>query len=295
LPSLRAATDRAEDAIHAARLLDQIGEQEDVARLRRFSKQSPRGQDSNLGRGLARRIAPRVLVEDQGRVVLRIGDRAVEGTDIRRKVLALLCYLITRSRFAATKEEVLDALWPDAEPGVALNSLNQTVYFLRRVFEPEYREDTSPGYVRHESDVIWLDRQLISARSQLCLDYVRSLPPTPSPDEVDRLLSMYLGPFALDFAYEEWAAGYRDALHAAFLHIVENAISSDTATGHFDRGVRLARRALEVDPEADQLEVSLLRLLRLTGAHAAAAEQYSHYASVLRETLGVEPPPLESL
>jgi len=31
------------------------------------------------------------------------------------------------------------------------------------------------------------------------------------------------------------------------------------------------------------------------GAHAAAAEQYAHYATSMREQLGIEPPPLDSL
>ena len=62
----------------------------------------------------------------------------------------MLCYLITRMRFSATRDEILDALWPEMAPNVALNSLNQTVYFLRRVFEPGYKEDTSAGYVHHD-------------------------------------------------------------------------------------------------------------------------------------------------
>jgi DNA-binding SARP family transcriptional activator len=66
-------------------------------------------------------------------------------------------------------------------------------------------------------------------------------------------------------------------------------------SGHFDRGVLIARRALEIDPDAEQIELSLLRLYRRTGAHAAAAEQYAHYAGVLRSELGVDPPPLDSL
>ena len=44
-----------------------------------------------------------------------------------------------------------------------------------------------------------------------------------------------------------------------------------------------------------QIELSLLKLYRRTGAHAAAAEQYAHYAAVLRNDLGIEPPPLDSL
>jgi two-component SAPR family response regulator len=112
---------------------------------------------------------------------------------------------------------------------------------------------------------------------------------------VAELVAMYQGAFALDFAYEDWAVAYRDALHAAFLQVVEGAVAEDSATGHYDRGISLARRALAVDPEAEQVELSLLRMLRLSGAHAAAAEQYAHYSYVLRESLGMEPPPLDSL
>ena len=117
----------------------------------------------------------------------------------------------------------------------------------------------------------------------------------PTPAEVADLAEHYSGQFALDFAYEEWASDYRSSLHSSYLQIIEKAVASDTANGHFARGIDLARRALDMTPEADQIELSLLRLYRLSGSHAAAAEQYAHYASVLRDQLGVEPPSLDSL
>jgi two-component SAPR family response regulator len=79
------------------------------------------------------------------------------------------------------------------------------------------------------------------------------------------------------------------------LEVVERAVVSDLETGHFDRGITVARRVLEIDPTAESVELSLLRLYRASGAHAAAAEQYGHYASQVREQLGVEPPALEDL
>ena len=88
--------------------------------------------------------------------------------------------------------------------------------------------------------------------------------------------------------------GYRDTLHASFLEVVERAVWDDFSVGHHDRAIRTARHALEIEPSAENVEASLLKLYRVTGAHAAAAEQYAHYAGMLRE-LGVEPPPLESL
>jgi two-component SAPR family response regulator len=99
----------------------------------------------------------------------------------------------------------------------------------------------------------------------------------------------------LDFEYEEWAAAYRETLHAAYLEIVERSVLDDFTSGHYDRGITVARRALDVDPTAEQIEICLLRLYRVTGAHSAAAEQYAHYASFVREELGLEPPPLENV
>jgi len=166
---------------------------------------------------------------------------------------------------------------------------------MRRVFEESYSDDLSPGYVRHDSDVIWLDPELVDSRSRRCRLLIGSLDGRPSPGDVERLVNEYRGRFALDFEYEEWAGSYRDSLHAAYLEIVERAVAEDAAGGHFDRGIKVARRALEVDPSAEQIEVSLLRMYRATGAHAAAAEQYAHYAGVMRSELGIDPPPLEAV
>jgi ATP/maltotriose-dependent transcriptional regulator MalT/DNA-binding SARP family transcriptional activator len=293
----RAAMDRSSESnLHAARLLDVIGVAEDVPILRtigRAAKQSP--ADASLGKRLARKLAPRVFVEDQGRVEILIGSSRLPGTDLRRKVLALLCYLLTRERFSATRDEVVDSLWPNTAPEVAVNSLNQTVYFLRRVFEPGYKEDISAGYVQHDSDVLWLDQDLISSRSQSCHQLMGGLPDDPSPADVLRLSELYRNRFALDFSYEDWAVPYRDSQHVGYLRVIEAAVSRDLEAGHCARGILLARRALEIEPEQESLELCLLRLYRATGAHSAAAEQYAHYAAYLRNELGVEPPALSTL
>jgi DNA-binding SARP family transcriptional activator len=57
----------------------------------------------------------------------------------------------------------------------------------------------------------------------------------------------------------------------------------------------LARRALEIDPRQEELELLMLRLLRNSGSHSAAAEQYSRYADFMKTDLGIEPPSLDSV
>jgi DNA-binding SARP family transcriptional activator len=181
------------------------------------------------------------------------------------------------------------------DPEAGANSLNQSTYFLRRILEPGCEDDTSAGYLRSRADLIWLDPELVRSRSSECLELMQMIRRDPAPEFVVKLAESYKGRFAADFIYDDWASAFRDSLHAAFLDRVERAITSDTNAGAFDRALCVAQLAMQADPDAEQIELCLLKLYRRTGANAAAAEQYAHYASVLRDQLGMEPPPLDSI
>ena len=118
------------------------------------------------------------------------------------------------------------------------------------------------------------------------------LPPTRSNTLVGGISEVV---FALDFEYEEWAAPYRDWLHASYLEIVERAVNDDIETGHFERGINLARRVLDVDPHGGTRRgVFVAALSRERGARGRAEHTPTTRVS-LREQLGVEPPPLDFL
>jgi hypothetical protein len=143
---------------------------------------------------------------------------------MRRRVLALLALLLTRPDFSSTRDQVLDSLWPELEPALALNSLNQTMYFMRRVFEEDFNEDLSPGYVHHESEVIWLDPELVSSSSSKCIHMIRHMAPDPTPQQVESLSAAYVGRFPLDFSMRIGPLRSGDSLHASYLQIVERAL-----------------------------------------------------------------------
>jgi DNA-binding SARP family transcriptional activator len=278
----------------AAMLLDEVGEADDVLLLRQFARRNRSAAGSkDLGRGLARRLAPRVHLEDLGRVTIVVGTRRIDGASVRRKVLSLLLFLASRNQMSATRDQVLEALWPDLEPRDAFNSLNQTLYFLRRLFEPRFREETSPGYVHFDAEVLWLDPELVTTQSQVCLSLLgqrRGSQPLPA-DVVDGLLDSYRGPFALDFQYDDWASDYRDHLHSAFLETVEQSVHAEATAGEFAHALELARRASDVDRTTEGLSQLMIRLSRAVGAHAAAAERYASYSAMLRREYGEDAPP----
>jgi len=147
------------------------------------------------------------------------------------------------------------------------------------VFEEPYREDESANYVHHDGEVVRLDVALSTSQSGACRDLIERARATLDEDLIDQLSLAYKDRFAIDFEYEDWASPFRETLHAAYLDVIEQAIRADSTAGRFDRAARLARRALDVDPDATSIEHALLLVYGGAGSHPAAAEQLSHYAS----------------
>jgi DNA-binding SARP family transcriptional activator len=284
-------------AVGAAALLEDMGEMTDVRLLRSLAKtrvKSFRGTD--VGRALARRQSPRLQIHDLGRSRLNIGSRSVELSEMRRRSAGLLCFLLTRKRHTATRDQVLEALWPDTDPAAAVNSLNQTLYFLRRDIDPTYDDDYSAPYVHFESDLVWLDAELTAADSQAFHERATRAMATPGDvDEAEQTLALYGGRFAPEFEYEEWASGWRELLHAQYLHLGETLVARLIRDDRMWEAAELAVGVLHVDSGAEHLERELIWLYGALGARSAAAEQYGHYAEVQRAEYGVEPLSLEAI
>ncbi len=281
----------------AAQALDEVGSFEDVTRLRAFAKTYVRKgrADEGLGLRLAKRVAPRLEIRDLGRVVFTVGPREVSLSRSRRKAAALLMFLVTRPQVTATREEVLDQLWPDADPDSASNSLNQSLYFLRRDIDPWYEDGLSVDYVHFEGDLLWLDTDLTRIQSSAFMQSVRdvrragNLRSTAAP-----VLKAYAGRFAPEFEYDEWAIGWRHRLHAEFLGLGAATLDELESSGEFSQARDVASHVLDVDSTAREMEQRLVRIYWRLGARSAALSQYAHFVAADRAD-GLEPPSIDEL
>ncbi|MEO6350929.1 MAG: BTAD domain-containing putative transcriptional regulator, partial [Candidatus Limnocylindrales bacterium] len=298
LPALRRQLEKGYSASGrvAAVLLDRFGDVSDVGRLRAYARAyKKKGRLVPLGYDLARRVSPRLNVRDLGRVSVILGERSVALAAMRRKPAALFMFLVTRPALSANRDQVLDALWPDADPTSAANSLNQSLYFLRRELDPWYEDDFSVDYVAFEGDLIWLDPQLVTVDSvgffASAQDATRNHPPL---DEVLDLLLRYRGPFAPEFEYEEWAMSWRSRVHATFLELASRTLSRAIREGDLEAARDVAVYCLEIEPENPDVERRLVWLYWHLGARAAATTQYDHLAHRERAD-GLEPGSLHDL
>ncbi len=274
-----------------AYVLVQIGTEEDASLLRSVSRSKKGLRPHALA--MTQRLAAPVYISDLGPVDVLIGDVS-ERRRMRRKVLGLLCFISSRPDMAATRDEALEALWPDLSPETGGNSLHQTIYSLRRVFEPDYREGMNAGYVSFDGDVVSLHPRLVDSASRRCWRLVGHRRSEAATD-INELLNLYRGRYALDFAYEDWASAYREHLHAAVLAVGETATATARRLADYDTAIRIGHALLAVDPEADAIELELLKAYKASGRQAAAAEQYAHYAAFLREELAADVPSYEEI
>jgi DNA-binding SARP family transcriptional activator len=295
LPLLRQALGQgAPTGHHAAALLDAYGEARDVGVLRAYARTyRSRGASPKLGLALAQRTSPRLRIHDLGRVTLEIADRSVALGGMRRKPAALLLNLASRPAYTAHRDQVIDDLWPDADPASAINSLNQSLYFLRREIEPWYEDGVSPDYVGFAGDLVWLDADLVSSDGAGFLAAAQTWKQGPQGDSVE-LLRSYAGHFAPEFEYEEWALSFRSKLKSKFLEVASGVVTRLIRAGEFEDARGVAVIALEADETASDLERILVWLQWRLGAKSAAKAQYDHL--VRRDQLdGLEPVPLLEL
>lgn len=232
-------------------------------------------------------LSPVAVVHDLGPLSIEVAGRIVEGTAIRPRSVALLHYLATRPRHAATRDEAIDALWPDAEAQAGLNSLNQAIYHLRRALDPDYdralQEGTPTAYIRHEAEMVTVNLDLVrfdSAQLRSTLDAVRR---RARVDQIDDLLDSYLGPFGVEVPFEPWAEQHRSALDVGIFAIVEREMVAAYSVGDIDRAIDLALRAVRIDPTDGAMLEHLALLLEESGSIAGARRAAARAVSALRE------------
>ncbi len=235
----------------------------------------------------ARVISPVAVVHDLGPLSIEVAGRTIEGAAIRPRSVALLHYLATRPRHAATRDEAIDALWPEAEAQAGLNSLNQAIYHLRRALDPDYdlalQEGTPTPYIRHEAEMVTVNLDLVSfdsARLRSTLDAVRR---RARVDQIDDLLDSYLGPFGIEVPFEPWAEQHRSALDVGIFAIVEREMVAAYSVGDIDRAIDLALRAVRIDPTDGAMLEHLALLLEESGSIAGTRRAAARAVSALRE------------
>jgi ATP/maltotriose-dependent transcriptional regulator MalT/DNA-binding SARP family transcriptional activator len=271
-----------DDRARAIRFLRRYATREITSALRGIT-----GADVvELRRSLLNVQAPRVFIRAFGSLLIHRGSWKGPVSSVhKRRIRTLLGLLVANFRSTLPREKAMDVLWPNSDPSAAVNSLNQTVFQLRRVLDPNYKDGESPQYVLSTIDSVQLNSDLVTTD----LDEFRRLSggldnrDSNSTNMTD-LINLVRGEFLADLRYEDWASRIQASVHSEIRDcLLPIAVGRQGATP--DLAVRAACGLLELDPYDETAQLAMARQLAASGRRNAARDAVVTFAQKMSEDL----------
>ncbi len=205
-----------------------------------------------------------------GRPAVRVGS-IVHISFRSNRVPVLLAYLIV-STSPASRAQIVEALWPDAQPTNARQNLRQTLLYARKLLGP---------------DAIFSEGDRLSLQAEIRSDFdhfkriVRSLEADSGSFEVAEQLLDLLSPGFMSGYEELWMEAQRAKVISA----------SCTAIGNFlelrieeapERALELLDRLIPLNPRLEFPRILKAQALRRLGRPQSAAHLGEEYSTLLQ-------------
>ncbi len=218
------------------------------------------------------------------------GVAVAQGKSSQR-LWTFLQYLCAFHQKGASQEDVIDAVWEDAEIADPAGALKTILHRARLLLEELGFPDGKKVLLYRRGHYHW------SPDVTLCLDteeldrlYASY---TAAPEQmlpaVLEFLSGYDGDFLPNSAGSFWTLSLRTFYHTRYLLLAQDAARQLQAHGRFDEAIDVCRRATTLDPYDEHCQLLLIRLLYISGAPQAALKHYSTVTELYMDRLGMSP------
>lgn len=226
-----------------------------------------------------------------GETRVRDGDRWLGPRDLGGvKPRRVLEYLALHAGHPVPKDRLIDALWEGEPPESAVATLEAYVSLLRRLLQPGVPARASAirtvngGYQldRDRADVdLAAFRDLLAAAEVADGDQVRSL--------LRQALAMSGGGLRESEPYAAWAVTARARSLGMLVGACTAGARRALDCGDLDDALAIARRAVALDPLAEDAARTLVEGLWRAGRRGEALRSYDDLRRRLDDDLGVEP------
>lgn len=208
---------------------------------------------------------------------------------VRRKALTLLKLLILHAPQPIHRDWLIETLWPDADPHRGANRLHGVVHALRQTLSGALMQ--AGDLIGHDEDAYFFNASA-SVRVDL-LDYEAALErarQSGSSAALSQAVALYTGELFADELYGDWATARRSLARERYLDAVRALTTREAAKARWDSVVSTLKRALSLEPFAEDLHQKLIQALVVLGRRTEAREQYERCLELIRSG-GMDPLP----
>ena len=214
------------------------------------------------------------------------------GTSRQRK--SLLAFLLVNAHRKVSRDELMEAFWPDHTRESARNSLHVAVSNLRKLLR---QEDSQQEYIRYHNECYQIDPQLsIETDVHLFLEHWKlgrqfeNLQQNGKALEAYRTAAQhYGGKFLEENLYDRWADDERSHISEKYLFILDriSAYHSNNGTPHI--ALEYCHKILQYDNCREDIHRRSMRCYYRIGKREQAIRQYMNCQKILQEELKVPP------
>ncbi|MGE5672458.1 MAG: BTAD domain-containing putative transcriptional regulator [Mycobacterium leprae] len=242
--------------------------------------------------GEARALSVRLL----GTFRVTQGGRDVDLSAARsQKVISLFKLLVSSRGKPLLREQIVDAIWPEADPEAADRSFEVTVSTLRKLLDPLLDQPLilrrGRGYLFNPAVTLSVDMEEFTAhlsRGQWWWERGQTAPAVSEWHAAERL---YAGDFLAEDPYDDWATATRERLKEQYVDLVTHLGELDFQNGHYTEALQRATTVLAEDPIRERAFRLLLRTHAAQGNRWVALRAYRRFQAELARELGEEPTP----
>jgi DNA-binding SARP family transcriptional activator len=214
-----------------------------------------------------------------------------------KKARDLLKLLVARRGRPVARECLLEALWPEQDPGRTRPRLSVALSTVRAVLDPGHRL-AADHYVAATRETLALETSRLGLDLEVFLGRAEAALVRAEGVERERELRLaeaaYTGDFLEEDLYDDWAVGAREEARALYTAVARELVKLASSRGDHGSAARFALRILERDGYDERAHLALVAARRAAGAYGEAARAQRLYIQRMRE-IGVEPalaPPL---
>ncbi|OQY27663.1 MAG: hypothetical protein B6243_12795, partial [Anaerolineaceae bacterium 4572_5.2] len=199
----------------------------------------------------------------------------------------LLKILLTQQGKIVSRDCLIDALWPEADPGKAATTLRTAINALRNTLEPDRPPYTpssfiiahAPGYKFQLGEQVWVN----VIEFEKLLDIRRDL--------LTQATSLYQDDYLPDDLYADWSFFERERLRERYLNALSDLARCQANRGEYERAIASLRRILSRDPGREPVYRGLMRYHLQLGNTVAALKTFEQLRTYLATELGADPSP----
>jgi DNA-binding SARP family transcriptional activator len=212
-----------------------------------------------------------------------------------KRSFQILAFLGSSPELQATREKLIEAIWPTEGERTIERNFHPTLSHLRRALEGD-RKGNGPapllfrnGIYRLNPEITWeidvldFDRHVEAGKGQAARQEFQA-----AAESWGAAWKLYRGPF-LQGHYEAWLTERREVYQRQYLEMLRDLGDVQVRLGRTEEAMDAYRSVLLEDPLQEKVHLSVMHLYAGQGRRDLVRRQYDRLCVLLLEELGVEP------